>query len=115
MPPSMLARFLTVSFVIIASNPICAASDEELVVVRSHAACKDTTVVEQFDKFEKDDDDQNYKKLYIDKGATRECIFLTPGEILREGAALNGPWVCVKELYAAAECYWTPAAAVKRR
>jgi hypothetical protein len=85
----------------------------ELTAMRSSAACKDTSTVEQFEKFERVDDDQGYKRLYIQKGASGDCIFLNRGEILTAGET-NGRWICVKESESS-PCYWAAASAVKAR
>jgi hypothetical protein len=52
----------------------CGDSAAEATVRRSYAACKDPATVEQFEGFERRDDDQGYKRLYLSTAASRECI-----------------------------------------
>jgi hypothetical protein len=69
--------------------------------------------VEKFEQFERNDDDQGYKRLYFQTGATRECIFLRRNEILT-GGETRGRWICVKESERD-NCYWTAQEAVRPR
>jgi len=86
---------------------------EDVRVVKSYAACKDTATVERFEEFERRDDDQEYKKLYLSTGASRECIFLRSGEILSRGET-HGRWTCVT-IAPAGPCYWTATSALETR
>jgi hypothetical protein len=89
------------------------ATAGEVTVVQSHAACKDTATVERFEEFERRDDDQGYKQLYLSTGASRECIFLRSNEILTAGE-VRGEWACVKSSQSS-PCYWTRASILSRR
>lgn len=104
---SMLAASLSVG----ATTDFVKAA--EVTVVSSHAACKDTSTVEQFEAFERNDDDQGYKRLFFQKGASKDCIFLRSGEILVAGETKDR-WVCVKESESS-PCYWTAGVAVEAR
>jgi hypothetical protein len=90
-----------------------AANAAEVQVIRSYAACKTPSTVEKFEEFERRDDDQGYKQLYFQTGASRECIFLRSGELLTKGET-QGRWVCVRTSDTS-PCYWTAAAAIQDR
>jgi hypothetical protein len=77
-------------------------------VISSYAACKDTAAVEKFEEFERRDDDQGYKKLYLETTTSGRCIFLRAGELLEAGET-KGRWICIQH---DAQCYWTAASAV---
>src|SRR5260370_13260747 len=85
----------------------------ELEVLKSYAACKIPSTVEKFEDFERRDDDQGYKRLYLQTGASGECIFLRSGELL-EGHDTKHRWDGVKP-NVNSSCFWTAAAAVTRR
>jgi hypothetical protein len=90
-----------------------AAGAAEVKVTKSYAACKNTPTVQKFEDFERRNDDQGYKQLYLQTGTSGECIFLRAGEILNSGET-QGRWICVRESPGAA-CYWTAASAVQAR
>lgn len=85
----------------------------EITVIQSHAACKDTATVERFEEYERRDDDQGYKQLYLSTGVSRACIFLRSNEILQTGE-VRGEWACVKESESG-PCYWTRASILGQR
>jgi hypothetical protein len=85
----------------------------EVIVIKSYAACKDPLTVEKFEEFERNDDDQGYKRLFFSTGATRECIFLRTNEILTSGETRDR-WICVKSTESS-PCYWTASVAVRAR
>src|SRR4029077_13908073 len=87
------AFIVTIAWALLAAEG--AATAGEVTVVQSHAACRDTATVERFEEFERRDDDQGYKQLYLSTGASRECIFLRSNEILTAGE-IRGEWACVK-------------------
>lgn len=89
------------------------ATAGEVTVAQSHAACRDTATVERFEEFERRDDDQGYKQLYLSTGASRECIFLRSNEILTAGE-VRGEWACVKSSQSS-PCYWTRASILSPR
>ncbi|MEH2530792.1 hypothetical protein V1277_002832 [Bradyrhizobium sp. AZCC 1588] len=91
----------------------CPASAVEVLVIKSYAACKDAGIVERFEAFERDNDDQGYKRLYIETGISRECIFLRRNEILMSGETRDH-WICIKESDRD-PCYWTDQDAVRVR
>jgi hypothetical protein len=102
---------LTIAWVLLAAEgPVTAG---EVTVIQSHAACKDTATVERFEEFERRDDDQGYKKLWLSTGASRECIFLRSNEILTAGES-RGEWACVKGSESS-QCYWTRASILAPR
>lgn len=108
---------LFIAFALIAAWGLLAAEDPatagEVTVIQSHAACKDTATVERFEEFERRDDDQGYKKLWLSTGTSRECIFLRSNEILTAGE-VRGEWACVKSSRSG-PCYWTRASALSPR
>jgi hypothetical protein len=89
------------------------AGGTEVLITKSYAACKDPALVERFEEFERNDDDQGYKRLYFETGATRECIFLRYNEVL-VGGETRGRWICIKESERDS-CYWTAKEAVRPR
>jgi hypothetical protein len=89
------------------------AGARELSVTRSYAACKNPATVEQFEDFERREDDQGYKHLYLSTAANGECIFLRAGEIL-DGGDRRDRWICIKPT-GGSDCYWTAASAVRLR
>jgi hypothetical protein len=95
---------------IVLASPVGGA---EVLVNKSYAACKDPATVEKFEQFERNDDDQGYKRLYIETATSRECIFLRRNEILI-GGDTRGRWMCVKESERGT-CYWTAQEAVRPR
>lgn len=89
------------------------AGAAEVLITKSYAACKDPATVEKFEQFERNDEDQGYKRLYIETAASRECIFLRRNEIFI-GGETRGRWTCVKESERST-CYWTAQEAVRPR
>ncbi|MBA7475865.1 hypothetical protein ACVIJ6_000032 [Bradyrhizobium sp. USDA 4369] len=106
---------LTASIAVLTSALVChgPARAAEVIVTKAYAACKDPATVEKFEEFERNDNDQGYKRLYFETGATRECIFLRSNEILSVGET-RGRWICIKESERAS-CYWTAQEAVRPR
>jgi hypothetical protein len=109
---SLFAAFaLTIVWGLLAAEGPATAG--EVTVIQSHAACKDTATVERFEEFERRDDDQGYKKLWLSTGTSRECIFLRSNEILTADE-VRGEWACVKSLESS-RCYWTRASILSPR
>lgn len=90
-----------------------AADAVELLVTKSYSACRDPATVRKFEEFERDNDDQGYKRLYVEVSVTKECIFLRSNEIVI-GGENRDRWICVKESEGG-NCYWTAKEAVRVR
>jgi hypothetical protein len=105
------AFIATIAWALLAAEGHATAG--EVTVIQSHAACKDTATVERFEEFERRDDDQGYKQLYLSTGASGACIFLRSNEILRAGE-VRGEWTCVMSSESSL-CYWTRASILAPR
>ena len=81
-----MVRLMHASATLLAAMTL-SSSAAEVTVTHSYAACHNPSAVQQFEEFERKDDDQGYKQLYFSTAASGECIFLRAGEILESGEA----------------------------
>src|SRR3954447_2835831 len=77
------------------SSGVAHSAPHEIDVIKSYAACKDPSNVQKFEDFERDDDDQGYKKLWLSTSLSGECIFLRAREIVLTLDETNGRFTCI--------------------